>query len=63
MRIAHISDIHCHKGSDFNPEMFTKSTRRLNKYDVDLVFVSGDLTTMGLLVEYEMAEKKLEEKT
>lgn len=63
MRIAHISDIHCHKGSDFNPEMFTKSALTLNKYDADFVFVSGDITTMGLLVEYEMAEKKLEEIT
>jgi 3',5'-cyclic-AMP phosphodiesterase len=63
MRIAHISDIHCHKGSDFNQDMFTRATLLLNKYDADLVFISGDLTTMGLLSEYEMAERKLEEIT
>jgi 3',5'-cyclic AMP phosphodiesterase CpdA len=63
MRIAHISDIHCNIGSDFNPEMFTKATNMLNKYDSDLVFITGDLTTMGLLQEYEMAEKKLAEIT
>lgn len=61
MRIAHISDIHCNKGNDFNPQMFTKATKTLNTYDADLVFISGDLTTMGLLHEYEMAEEKLSE--
>jgi 3',5'-cyclic AMP phosphodiesterase CpdA len=61
MRIAHISDIHCNIGSDFNPEMFTKATKILNKYDADLVFITGDLTTMGLLQEYEMAERILQE--
>jgi len=63
MRIAHISDIHCHHGSDFNPKMFTKATNMLNNYESDLVFITGDLTTMGLLHEYEMAEQKLEEIT
>ena len=61
MRIAHISDIHCNKGNDFNPQMFTKATKTLNTYDVDLVFITGDLTTMGLLHEYEIAEEKLSE--
>lgn len=61
MRIAHISDIHCHNGSDFNQKIFTKATNLLNKYDADLIFITGDITTMGLLSEYEMAEKKLME--
>ena len=61
MRIAHISDIHCHNGSDFNQKIFTKATNLLNKYDTDLIFITGDLTTMGLLSEYEMAKKKLME--
>ena len=61
MRIAHISDIHCHHGIDFNPKMFTKATNMLNNYESDLVFITGDLTTMGLLHEYEMAKQKIEE--
>ncbi len=61
MRIAHISDIHCNQGGDFNPEMFRKATTLLNRYNADLVFITGDLTTMGLLKEYELAETYLQE--
>ena len=61
MRIAHISDIHCHNGNDFNLRMFSKAATILNEYESDLVFITGDLTTMGLLSEYEMAEEKLDE--
>jgi 3',5'-cyclic AMP phosphodiesterase CpdA len=63
MRIAHISDIHCNDGIDFNPKMFDKATKMVNKFDADLVFITGDLTTWGLLPEYEIAEQKLEEIT
>ena len=63
MRIAHISDIHCNNGSDFNPKMFDKATDLLNKYEADFIFMTGDLTSMGLLSEYEMAEKRLTEIT
>jgi len=59
MRIAHISDIHFNEGTDFNPKMFDKSVKMLNRYDPDIVFVSGDLTTWGLLSEYELAAEKL----
>lgn len=61
MRIAHISDIHCNDGIDFNPKMFKKATNLLNKFDADLVFITGDITTWGLLPEYELAKKKLSE--
>jgi 3',5'-cyclic AMP phosphodiesterase CpdA len=43
--------------------MFEKATALLNKYDADFIFISGDLTSMGLLSEYEMAEKRLTEIT
>jgi len=59
MKIAHISDIHCNFGTDFNEKIFEKATSMLNKLDTDLVFISGDLTTDGLLSEYELAEEKL----
>ncbi|MEF8880002.1 MAG: metallophosphoesterase [Candidatus Thermoplasmatota archaeon] len=59
MRIAHISDIHCHIGNDFNEEVFNKAADLVNDINADIVFVSGDLTTQGLLPEYELAEKKL----
>jgi len=59
MRIAHISDIHANYGTDFNNEMFEKAVKLLNKLQADIVFVSGDLTTDGLLPEYELAEEKL----
>lgn len=59
MRIAHISDIHCNFGSDFNEKMFDRAVKLLNKADADLIFVSGDITTEGLLTEYELAKEKL----
>ena len=61
MRIAHISDIHCNYGSDFNEKMFDKAASMLNKVNADLVFISGDLTTEGLLSEYELAKEKLKQ--
>jgi 3',5'-cyclic AMP phosphodiesterase CpdA len=63
MRIAHISDIHCTYGLDFNEKVFDKAVKMLNKQDADIVFVSGDITTDGLLSEYELASEKLKEIT
>ena len=59
MRIAHISDIHCNFGSDFNEKIFDKAVKMVNKIDADFVFISGDLTTEGLLTEYKLAKEKL----
>ncbi len=61
MKIAHISDIHCNYSSDFNEKMFDKAVKLLNKYEADIVFISGDLTTEGLLPEYEFAKEKLKQ--
>jgi len=63
MRIAHISDIHCTQGTDFNDKIFEKAVKLVNDLDADFVFVSGDLTTDGLLSEYELAQKKTREIT
>jgi 3',5'-cyclic-AMP phosphodiesterase len=60
MKIAHISDIHTSLGSDFNAVAFDKAANILNSIDKDVIFISGDLTTEGLLAEYEMAQSKLE---
>jgi len=59
MRIAHISDIHCNYGGDFNEKIFDSAVKLLNNIDADLIFISGDLTTDGLLDEYELAEEKI----
>ena len=59
MRIAHISDIHFNFGTDFNKKIFEKAVSILNKVDADLIFISGDLTSEGLLHEYELAKEKL----
>jgi len=59
MKIAHISDIHCNYGTDFNPKIFDKAVSMLNKIEADLVFISGDLTTDGLLNEYQLAKEQL----
>ncbi|HWR63785.1 MAG TPA: metallophosphoesterase [Candidatus Thermoplasmatota archaeon] len=59
MRIAHISDIHANYGSDFNNSTFEKAVKLLNGFEADLIFISGDLTTDGLLREYEFASEKL----
>jgi putative phosphoesterase len=61
MKIAHISDIHCNYGTDFNSKIYEKAVKILNKVDPDLVFISGDLTTDGLLPEYEYAKEKIGE--
>jgi len=61
MKIAHISDIHCNLGTDFNPKVFEKAVTLLNKEEADLIFISGDLTTFGLLSEYEMAAEKIKQ--
>ncbi|MBN1280534.1 MAG: metallophosphoesterase [Candidatus Thermoplasmatota archaeon] len=63
MRIGHISDIHSTQGTDFNPKIFDKAVGMLNGLHCDFVFVSGDLTTDGLLSEYELAAKKTQEIT
>ena len=56
MKIIHLSDIHCNLGSDFNASMFKKGVTIVNnEKDVDFVFISGDITTEGLIKEYEMA--------
>jgi Icc protein len=59
MKIAHISDTHCNYGTDFNEKIFDKAAKMVNKLDADIVFISGDLTTDGLLSEYEFAKEKL----
>jgi len=61
MRIAHISDLHFNFGSDFNEKIFDKAVKILNKIDTDLIFISGDLTTEGLLSEYELAKEKIKD--
>jgi len=61
MKIVHISDIHCNYGTDFNSKIYEKAVKMLNKIDSDIVFISGDLTTDGLISEYEYAQKKLKE--
>jgi len=61
MKIAHISDIHCNYGTDFNSKIYGKAVKLLNKIDTDLIFISGDLTTDGLLSEYELAKDKIKE--
>lgn len=61
MKIAHISDIHFNYGTDFNENVYEKAVKILNKIDPDLVFISGDITTDGLLSEYDLASEKLKE--
>ncbi|MDH7517156.1 MAG: metallophosphoesterase [Candidatus Thermoplasmatota archaeon] len=61
MRIAHISDIHFNFGTDFNEKVYEKAVKILNKINPDLVFISGDITTDGLLSEYDLANEKLKE--
>ncbi|OYT28218.1 hypothetical protein B6U98_05385 [Thermoplasmatales archaeon ex4572_165] len=61
MKIVHISDIHCNLGSDYDDSMFKKGLNLVNnEKDVDFVFISGDLTTNGLLTEYEMARDRVD---
>ncbi len=60
MKIAHISDIHANLGADFDSEIFEKSVKLLNSIEKDFVFITGDLTTWGLLEEYEIAKQNLD---
>ena len=38
-----------------------KAVKMVNKINPDLVFISGDLTTDGLLSEYDLAKEKIKE--
>lgn len=59
MKIVHISDIHCNLGTDFNENVFEKAVKLVNKSNPDMVFISGDLTTDGLISEYDLAKEKI----
>lgn len=59
MKIVHISDIHCTKGQDYNEKIFDKAARLVNAQKADLVFVTGDMTTDGLLSDYDLAREKM----
>jgi 3',5'-cyclic AMP phosphodiesterase CpdA len=48
-------------GTDFNPKIFNSAVKLLNKVEADLNFISGDLTTDGLLREYKFAQEKLDQ--
>jgi Icc protein len=61
MKIAHISDIHFNYGTDFNQKVYEKAVKMVNKIDPDMVFISGDITTDGLLSEYDLAKEKIKE--
>ena len=61
MKIAHISDIHFNYGTDFNLKVYEKAVKMVNKINPDMVFISGDLTTDGLLSEYDLAKEKIKE--
>jgi 3',5'-cyclic AMP phosphodiesterase CpdA len=61
MKIAHISDLHFNFGTDFNEKVYQKAVKILNKINPDIVFISGDLTTDGLLSEYDLAKEKIKE--
>ena len=61
MKIAHISDLHFNEGTDFDEKIYEKAVKILNKIDKDIIFISGDLTTSGLLTEYKIAQEKLKQ--
>ena len=61
MKIAHISDLHFNEGTDFDEKIYEKAVKILNKVDKDIIFISGDLTTSGLLTEYKIAQEKLKQ--
>jgi putative phosphoesterase len=60
MRIGHISDIHCSYGVDFNEQIYKKAVNLLNRANADFIFISGDLTSDGLLPEYRLAKEKIQ---
>lgn len=59
MKIAHISDLHV-SSPLFEPEWGDKLIRCLNKADLDLVLVTGDITMNGHLYEYQLAKEFLD---
>ena len=58
-KIAHISDIHC--GSPhFQPDLLERAIEEINELGPDITIVSGDLTTDGFKLEYELARNYLD---
>lgn len=62
MRIVHISDLHITDAREFQEKKFEKGQKAINSLDPapDLIFVSGDITLEGTLLEYELAKNKIE---
>jgi 3',5'-cyclic AMP phosphodiesterase CpdA len=56
--IVQVSDIHV--GPEFQEEIFNQAVNEINKLNVDVLLVTGDLTENGLLSEFERASKVME---
>ena len=57
--VAHISDLHICKSTDFDEGKFLQAVTEINQLQPDMIILTGDLTNGGFLAEYEMAQKYL----
>jgi 3',5'-cyclic AMP phosphodiesterase CpdA len=55
--------LHVSKANEFEKKTFEKGKSVVNTLDPkpDFIFISGDLTFEGVLIEYELAKKRVEE--
>ena len=60
MLIAHISDLHVNRGSDFLADTLHHIVDEVNQLQPDLAIITGDLTDKGYEEEYADAKRILE---
>jgi 3',5'-cyclic AMP phosphodiesterase CpdA len=60
---VHISDLHITQTNEFKEPIFEKGMKAVNLLEprADMVFISGDITWEGILPEYELAKRRIEE--
>lgn len=55
MKLVQLSDLHV--GSQFKPAVFDAVIEEVNRLRPDAVVITGDLTSQGLIMEYERAKE------
>jgi Icc protein len=54
MLLVHLSDLHC-GAETFSPETLETAIKEINALKPDVVVITGDITNMGIIDQYELA--------
>jgi 3',5'-cyclic AMP phosphodiesterase CpdA len=56
MLLVHLSDLHC-GAETFSPKTLETAIREINALKPDAIVITGDITNMGIIDQYELAAK------